>query len=399
MTDRRFWTLGVARIVLYAPFMSVAACIPALTEEWGIGAGRAGLILSGFYAAYAVSLFVFSWIADHIGARRSAIISTLASAAASAVFALFARDYWNVLFLYSLMGLSLGGLYTPLVMLVHENTRPERRGTMMGWLIGSTSIGYASSLALSGIGIAVGGWQAAFLLTGLLPSVGAVALIWSLKSVPNRIYPRSRDSGLWRQLRSNRQARLLIGGYTAHSWEALGGWSWTPALIAASFAVSGAPGAFATQSGAYVAAGMHLVGATAAFSMGKLSDRLGRRTVLLGIAAISAVLSLLIGWAVALPPLVFSMLAMIYAFFTIGDSPVLSTALAERVDPASLGAVLAVRSLLGFGAGALATPVAGAAMDVLRSHGAAAASIWGAGFAIMGVGGVLAALAAYKLAR
>ena len=50
---------------------------------------------------------------------------------------------------------------------------------------------------------------------------------------------------------------------------------------------------------------------------------------LIGVASIGAILSLSIGWFIAIPPLMFSILAVTYAFFIIGDSPALFTALAR----------------------------------------------------------------------
>jgi len=43
----------------------------------------------------------------------------------------------------------------------------------------------------------------------------------------------------------------------------------------------------------------------------------------------------------------------LYGFTALGDSPVLSTALTEAVSAPYLGAALALRSFLGFGAGAV----------------------------------------------
>jgi hypothetical protein len=45
---------------------------------------------------------------------------------------------------------------------------------------------------------------------------------------------------------------------------------------------------------------------------------------------------------------------VIYAFFSLGDSPVLSPSLAKGVEPSYLGAALGLRSLLGFGGVAIA---------------------------------------------
>jgi len=85
-----------------------------------------------------------------------------------------------------------------------------------------------------------------------------------------------------------------------------------------------------------------------------------------------------------------------YAFSALGDSPVLSAALSEAVRPAYLGAALALRSFLGFGAGAIAPLVFGAVLDATNPPGAAPAT-WGWAYTVLGAGGIVAAICAYGL--
>ncbi|MCC2112237.1 MAG: MFS transporter [Hyphomicrobiales bacterium] len=392
------WTLAVSisRIFLFATFMTIAAVIPELQRAWGLSATAAGSIVTGFTITYALSLFGFAWAADHLGAKRTVASSAIASGVTSALFGLFAHDYLSALLLYSLVGLAQGGIYTPLIMLFAERTERTKRGAAMGWLIASTSVGYAASLALSGIGLFIGGWRAAFVITGFAPLIGTVILLYCLRNTENRIHPRAHETGLFDQMVRNRNARLLTAGYTAHTWELLGMWAWMPAFLAASFTLGGWSAA-ATESSAFASAVMHLIGASAAFSMGRLSDRLGRKRVLFGVAALAAILSFSIGWLIMLPAIILVALGILYGFATIGDSPVLTTALTEVVDPGYLGAVLAVRSVLGFGAGAIAPLAVGGIIDLLAAAGAAPATVWGMAFGALGIGGAIAAAMAARL--
>ena len=75
------------------------------------------------------------------------------------------------------------------------------------------------------------------------------------------------------------------------------------------------------------------------------SERYGLPVAL---AALSACLSLSIGWLVTWPVYALLCLGLVYSFAAIGDSPVLSVALTEVVGPGFLGVVLALRSVLGF---------------------------------------------------
>jgi len=387
----------LARVFLFLPFMTVAGCIPVLMEAWGIGAAKVSSIVSGFYFAYAFSLLGFSWLGGRIGAKRTVALSAWATALSCAAFAMFARDYTSSLILYALIGLCQGGVYTPLIMLLGENAPPERLGGAIGALIASTSIGYAASIALTGAALGFSGWRAAFVATGALPLVGTLMLLAAIRNLPNVIHPQTLESRLWQQLRNNPSARRLLLGYTSHNWELIGMWTWAPALIATSFVLSGQPTVTATQSSAYFITALHIVGASSALMTGRLSDRIGRRTVLVWVAAIAAGFSFGIGWLVAFTPWIIALLVILYSFFALGDSPVLSTAMAERVDPGALGSMLAARSMTGFLAGAIAPIAFGWVVDALHAAEAAEPVVWGTAFATLGIGGVLAVWFANRL--
>lgn len=399
LSHRRIVAICIARVFLFATFMTVAATIPLIMTDWNLSAAAAGAIVSSFTVGYALSLFGFARAADHYGAKRMACSSAVAAAVTSLAFVLLARDWWTAVALYGLVGLAQGGVYTPLVMVFSDEADTARRGKAMGWLIASTSVGYAASLAVAALGIALGGWRLAFLLSGLLPAFGALLLIAALRPLPNRVHLRPLESRVVDELVSNRQSRLLIGGYVAHSWELLGMWAWIPAFLAAGFAIKGTDAVGASVSGAYLSGVLHLFGALAAFTMGRLSDLTGRRPVLIGVAGVAAAISFAIGWLVHAPSIILIPLAFAYAFTCLGDSPVLTTALSETVHSAYLGAALAWRGLAGFAAGALAPLAVGLVLDTVSDAGANAAVSWGLGFAALGVGGVLAVACAAALRR
>jgi MFS family permease len=393
----RLLAICSARVFLFATFMTVAAVIPLITVEWGLSATAAGAIVSSFTFCYAASVFGFAWAADHFGAKRMVAVSAVAAAAASAAFGFLARDWWSAVLAYGLVGLAQGGVYTPLVMLLSDEVAPANRGRAMGWLIASTSAGYCASLGAAALGIALGGWQAAFVLSGLLPAVGALVLLAAIAPFANRIHPRPAQVRLRDEIVHNRDSRLLIVGYTGHSWELLGMWAWVPAFLAAGFSLKGAAVSGATMSGAWLSALLHAAGAVSAFTMGRLSDRTGRRPVLVTLAAAGMIASFVMGWLVHAPSLILVPLVLAYAFVTLGDSPVLTTAISVAVRPGYLGAVLAWRGFAGFGAGAVAPLAVGLVLDAAAGAGATAAVSWGLAFVALGFGGAIALACALAL--
>ncbi len=392
------WLIGVclARVGTGLVLITYAAALPIVQREWGMSAAKAGSISSGNQFAYAISLVIFSSLADLWGAKRVFLGSTTVGALAAMAFALFARDYFSALILYTLVGISLGGSYTTGLMLLTERYDAAKRGTAMGYFIASTSAGYALSLLITGLVLPVGGYKLSFFLTSLGTPIGA-GLAWlTLWRTPNTIFQDRRQQGLTQGVLGNKPAMLVIAGYTFHSWELLGMWTWTPAFLAACFTFWGVADVRAAGMGSYITAFFHFTGMLASFSMGVLSDHWGRATVLLGISGISTLCSFLFGWTYGWPLIITVVLGALYAFSCLGDSPVLSAALSEAADPAYLGAAFGVRSLLGFSAGAVAPLTFGLILDWTNPGTVGRLYVqWGWAFSslgIMGLGAVAMAL-------
>jgi MFS family permease len=397
------WLAGIcaSRVFNGLVFMSYAAALPVLQREWEMSAAQAGLIASGFQIGYAVSLVVFSGLADRISPKRLFLWSLFAGGFFSLSFALFARDFTSALILHTVVGISLGGTYTTGVMIIADQYLARHRGMAVGFFIASTSCGYAMSLAISGVAIPVGGYKLSFLLTCLGPMLGWFLAWVTLRRTAVSAPGRRTDQRFTREVLGNRPAMLLIWGYTCHNWELLGMWSWTPAFLAACLALTGSTEVSAVGYGAFITASFHLVGLLASFSMGTLSDRMDRARILLVLAAASMACSFLFGWSAGGPLGLVVGIGLVYAFTALGDSPILSAALTEEVDAAYLGAALGVRSLMGFAAGAVAPVAFGAVLDWTNPmiHGQGGYADWGWAFSVLGLGGVGAVWAALRFGQ
>jgi MFS family permease len=203
--------------------------------------------------------------------------------------------------------------------------------------------------------------------------------------------PTPRRLSFDADLAGNRPAQLMIWGYVFHSWELLGMWAWTPAFIAAALAFQGTTIERAAGLGASLSAIFHVMGIVASATGGALSDRWGRTAVIAGMMLVSSACSFGFGWMLAAPLLLIVVVGSIYGFSALGDSSVYSTGITETVRPERLGSALAVRSLLGFGAGAIAPLVFGWVLDLYGGRTASVAG-WGWAFSALGVGGVLGLL-------
>src|SRR3546814_21197746 len=87
-------------------------------------------------------------------------------------------------------------------------------------------------------------------------------------------------------------------------------------------------------------------------------------------AAAGALRSLVFGRSTGLATMWVLVLVLIYGFTALGDSGVLSAAMADAVPAGQLGRLLALRSILGFGAGPLSPLAFGWIHDLTNPPGA-----------------------------
>jgi MFS family permease len=258
----------------------------------------------------------------------------------------------------------------------------------VGWFLAAGSVGYVAALAGGGLVVAWAGWRAALVALAVGPLICLVLAVGLFRGTREAGTAAGSRFSFETGLGGNPAAQLMVAGYTFHSWELLGMWAWTPAFMAAVLVAQGTPPDRSAGLGAGLSALFHVMGILASTSGGWLSDRWGRTAVIAGMLLVSSACSFTFGWLLEAPLLLVALVGSVYGFAALGDSPVFSTGLTETVPAARLGSALALRSLLGFGAGAVAPVVFGWVLDL--SGGPRAGSTgWGLAFSVLGLGGVL----------
>lgn len=369
-------------------FMAYPTILSVVQPEWRLSSTAAGSISSGFQVGTAVSLVVVSALADHVNPRALFVVGAGAATAVSLTIPFLAQGHLSGLALFTILAVALAGIYTPGIMLISARFEPARRGNAVGWFLASGSVGYVVALVAGGYVVAHAGWRAAVFVLGLGPLTCLILALWLFRGDLGR--PPGPGGGLSfrADLGGNRPAQLMVAGYVFHSWELLGMWAWTPAFMAAALAVHGTAPERSAGLGASLSALFHVMGSVASGTGGWLSDRWGRTAVIAGMMLVSSACSFAFGWLLAGPIGLIMLVGAIYGFSAVGDSAIYSTGLTETVSPGRLGAALAIRSLLGFGAGAVAPLLFGMVLDVYGGR-AAGPMGWGLAFSVLGVGGVL----------
>jgi MFS family permease len=299
--------------------------------------------------------------------------------------------------LRAFIGIGVAFIYMPGVKFISQQIPSAQRGRAVGLFVASFTLGSAASIALGGNLASILGWQLAFALMSIGPIAGALISWRTLPEAEGQDFQREEPVP-FSALLKNRPAVLVILLYICHAWEVLGLRSWLAAYLTAVGVQNGASLATATRNGAMVTGFATLAAATATASVASLSDRFGRKMIIIAVMAISLFATSFLGLTFTFPWLQVVLVSLVAAFFANADSAVISTSLTEVVPTNYLGRTLAIYSFLGFAAGSISPFIFGAALDFAGSLDmntvGGFVSPWSWGFATLALGSLVGLLVA-----
>ena len=272
---------------------------------YGGGAVALGTTLAGFALAYLMrplGAIAFGHIGDRYGRRRMMLLSMAVMTVAMLATALLpTRDQigpmagWLLLLLRCVMAFSVGGEYTGVVAYLLEGARPERRGLVTSTAAAASEVG--GLLAAGVAALTVGtmsvaaldgwGWRIPFLFGAAL-----AAAVWLARSTmqesPEFERQATQGSVPSNPLRMS-LARHRVGILRGFAISALGsityyvGITYVPAFLTET-------GGVGEAAALWLSTGAALVVVMVTPLVGLLTDRVGRRPVLLGLCGAAALL-------------------------------------------------------------------------------------------------------------
>ena len=399
MRDKSWlYLLCLAEMGTMMVLLNYSAVLPIIKEEWSLSNTQAGLIYSAYQIGYILLAVILSTLTDYYDTRKIYVISAFWAGGAGIAFAFFANSFESALILRCLTGFGLAGTYMPGLKMVSARFPSKNRGRAVGLYVGAFSIGTALSLFFSGLLTGLFDWRTAIFATSLGPIFGGLIALCILESAPNS--QTAKKSRIIKVTAANKAALLIMLGYAAHMWEMFGMRGWIVAFFAASMLGGGLGIETATSYGAMISTALIMVGGFSTAIAGTLSDRYGRIRTIQVIMVSSALCSFLFGWTRPLPLILIILFSLIYGILVTAESSVLSTTVTELTPFEYLGSALAVQSLLGWTAAAIAPVAFGAILDFTNP-----ASIvgelgytpnWGPAFAALGLGALLGPLVVGK---
>jgi predicted MFS family arabinose efflux permease len=260
---------------------------PYFAVEFHLRNAQIGTLASVLAITWAGSTLIFGALSDRVGRKPVLVPAVFAFSLLSWLSGL-AGSFHQLLWIRALMGVAEGPTWSIMTALIEESSPPHRRGRNIGFVVSAAAlVGLAAAPVLTTQVAARWGWRSAFFVAGI-PGLLMGTLIWKFVKEPTRdaVTPQPRPSftAYFSLMRYPNIWLCCLG--------ATGFMCWLFVLnVFAPLYITEIARQPATTAGLLLGAtglGSFFLG----FLLPSLSDRLGRKPVLLLMAAMSAAVPL-----------------------------------------------------------------------------------------------------------
>ena len=383
--------LWIGELIAIVGFSVTQPFLPYFVQELGVTdvariAFWVGLVASAQSTTMALIAPVWGLLADRYG-RKIMVVRAMFGGAVVIGAMGFVQNVQQLVVLRAIQGL-LTGTVSAATALVASSAPPERRGYAIGLLQMSIYLGHSVGPLLGGLIADSLGYRPAFWTTsGLLLVAGVLTSTLVREEFTPPDAPSSADEGGDEQS-AQRKPRVWDGLLLVLRTRALLSLFGVRMLMSMAFGVVGpilplflqtiaAPGAKIASLSGTISGLASAAGAGSAIAMGRISDRVGPRRVLLVCGLLAGVLFGLQAWVQT--PVQFATLRVLASVATGGIVAAASSLLAALAPKNRFGAVYGVSTSIMAAANAIA-PMLGAALTAswgLTSAFLGAAALYG----------------------
>lgn len=359
---RALVVVGLAFFTDMCLYYLLVPLLPQYAKDLGLSQMKVGVLFGSYAAALLLVTVPLGLAVDRLGRRTPMLVGLAGLLAATLLFA-FSRDYALLVVARSLQGIAGSATWVPGLALLADHFPAERRGQAMATCFACANIGVLLGPPLSGFLAAHAGPLAPYLFgTALVALDFLLRLLW-LDEVPVQAQGRLP----WRVLLRDRAILAFAGALGAGA----GLWALLEATLPLHLDAVHRLGPRGIGLCFMAAALAHTLTSPL---MGRLSDRIGRRRVVVAGCLACLVLLPLPAYAPSVPWVVASLLALGAAasLLMAPSSPGVADAV-ERLGTADFGAGFSVLNIA-YALGMMAGPYLGSALAQAFGLGAALAS-------------------------
>lgn len=362
--DKRYiWrviaTFCIGWAIIYADRTALYPMLNIIGKEFHLTGAQTGAITSAYFFLYVAMQIPAGILGDRIGLKRILVYMYFIAGIGMLATGLFATSYVPLLIFVGLHGLGAGAYY-PGAYGTNMNTVPkDMRGLSSGIINSGMSIGLALGLISAGpIYLWSHNWRMPFIILAI-PTI-LVAFLYQV--VIKDVRPDNKERVPFSEILKNKNLMLINGAIFCSLY---GFWTvvtWGPSFF------QNERGLSLTTAGLYTAI-VAVIAIPAALTIGKSSDRLGRKKISLILLPLAGITVALMGYVHSLPALVV-VLALYGAVGKLTFDPVAVSWTADHVSntkPAAMGTAVALFNFCGMASSIIAPIVSGWIRDATGS--------------------------------
>ncbi|MFZ7104466.1 MAG: MFS transporter [Peptococcaceae bacterium] len=394
----------------YLPWYNFSAVLKYIAADFDLSGADIGIILASIQFGYVLVVIFTGWLSDKVGEIKIITWATLLTAVFSTSFVWLARDFTSILLLRLLTGVSAGAIYAPGISYLSSWFPPEERGKAIGAYTAALTASYAGGYFVASPLAGKYGWQSGILWTSL-PVFFAAAILFYLMKVGNPGPGSLEKASSLPAINTDRAIKaapeggysgpaLITTSYMGHMWELYAFWGWIGPFLVACTKAAGYSDSVAVALGGKMAALVILLGVPAVFLWGMAADKWGRTKAIMIGASCSLSVELFLGFLYG-HSLIFVVLAAFWiGFWVISDSAIYKAGLTDMVSPQIRSTALGFQSALGYIMTIISPFLFGKVLEIQNGNiNPVDATKWGLPFFILGLGAVIAPLAAFVLRK
>lgn len=362
-----------------------------LGAVWELSNTEIGWISGAYFIGYVVATPVLVGLTDRIDSRFIFLGGCGFCLAGGFGFMLFAGGLWSAMFCWALVGVGHAGNYMPGLQILNIRLDSHHRVRAIPWYTACLGIGIGVSFAMMGYILQIANYKIALWLCVVSATLSAL-LVFAF--VPPRIPEVDPDATVKRHpldLSPAFRKPLALGyilAYGAHTYELFAFRSWSFALMVFLGLQAENPPDISELS--LIISMITLTSWVTSIIGAQLAIRFGRHRVISLVGGLGCTLALISALSLAKPFYLIVGILWLYSLVIMLDSSALTTGTVEAGASHDRGALLAIHSMVGFGAGALGGPVIGYILDL--SGGVLDGMAWMYVLLAMGVGSLLVML-------
>lgn len=368
--DRITWLVVLMTALLFVNYVdrgNLATVGPLLIDQLGLSNAQLGLLLSAFYFTYAPAQLLAGWLCERTDVYRLLALGVTVWSLTTAATGLTA-GFISLLLMRLLLGLGESVVFPASSRLFAQLVPEQRRGAANGWMAVGLAIGPAVGTFAGSLLAGRFGWQASFLVFGLL----SLTWLWPwsrfVRTVPLASLATFGRPPSYREMLGKRAAWGAFLGHFSSNYSFYFLISWLPTYLVK------ARGLSISQMGLVGGLLFYAVVAASSVAAGWYSDRMITRGASVNWVRKAFVVCSQLGVGLCLivcagvPGLVFGSLLLSAVFIGIGSGPVYNIA-QTLAGPRAAGQWVGVQNFFGNLAGIVAPYATGLMVDRSGHYG------------------------------